>query len=116
MYLAEAGKKVTLVAGSARVMEEAYARVAATVGLRLSDHGVRSITGATLFKFERGALSLSVKGGHESVEPIEQVVAAMGWEPLPLPEGVEAYTVADVWEPLAAARQSALAARLARDF
>jgi len=116
LYLAEAGKKVTLVAGSARVMEEVYARVAATVGLRLSDHGVRSIAGATALKFERGTLSLSVKGGHESVAPIEQIVAAMGWEPLPLPEGVEAYTVADVWEPFAAARQSALAARVARDF
>lgn len=61
-------------------------------------------------------LGEQILAGLVSLDSIGSRVAAMGWEPVPPPDGVETYSVADLWEPFAAARRTALATRLARDL
>jgi 2,4-dienoyl-CoA reductase-like NADH-dependent reductase (Old Yellow Enzyme family) len=113
LYLAEAGKRVTLVADEPRIMADAYGPVATRTELRLADRGVRSIAAARLLRFEAGTLFLEVNGAPEAVGSIGRLVAALGWQQPP-PDGVVAHTVADAWEPLAAAKLTAAATRLAR--
>ncbi|MPZ87712.1 MAG: hypothetical protein GEU81_06470 [Nitriliruptorales bacterium] len=110
LYLAAAGKDVTLLAAGEQPMEDAHGLIAGTTALRFAAQGGRVITSATVHAATDGVLDIEVGGEHRQAGPFDCIVAAIGWDP---PDGPE-YVVADAWDAFAARLQVLKATRLAR--
>jgi NADPH-dependent 2,4-dienoyl-CoA reductase/sulfur reductase-like enzyme len=79
LFLAAAGKRVTLVGHEGTVMAGAHPLVAATTGHRLAGHGGTTVSGDALRALADGHLELTVDGEPCRVGPFDLLVSAVGW-------------------------------------
>lgn len=101
LFLAAAGKEVTLIAEGERSNADANPLIAGKTNLRFTQHGGTTIDGARVVGASDGMLALDVAGERRAVGPFDGVVAAIGWEPPAAPENGHGYVFADTWDAFA---------------
>jgi 2,4-dienoyl-CoA reductase-like NADH-dependent reductase (Old Yellow Enzyme family) len=110
LFLAAAGKTVTLLATGERAMADAHPLVAGTTALRLAGHGGTTITGVLLRGAAGGHLDVTVDGEPRRLGPFDLLVSGLGWTAPP----ASPTAVGDTWDAFAQRLLVAHAARLAR--
>jgi 2,4-dienoyl-CoA reductase-like NADH-dependent reductase (Old Yellow Enzyme family) len=110
LFLAAAGKDVTLLAPGGRAMADAHPLVAGTTAIRFAGHGGTTITGVLLRGSADGHLEASVDGEPRRLGPFDLLVSALGWTAPP----ASPTAVGDTWDAFAQRLLVAHAARLAR--
>jgi NADPH-dependent 2,4-dienoyl-CoA reductase/sulfur reductase-like enzyme len=112
LFLAAAGKRVTLVSPQDAVMTDAHPLIAGTTAHRFAGHGGITITGVALRGVADRHLEVAVDGEPRRVGPFALLVSALGWAP---PEAGP-LTVGDAWDAFAQRLLVARATRVAREL
>lgn len=112
LFLAAAGKQVTLLAAGERAIADAHPLVAGTTALRLAGHGARTVTGVTLRGATGGELEVEADGELRRFGPFDAVVAAVGWDGQQAAPG----SLGDTWDAFAQRLLVADATRAAREL
>ncbi|HEV7728413.1 MAG TPA: FAD-dependent oxidoreductase [Modestobacter sp.] len=112
LFLAAAGKQVTLLATGGRAMADAHPLVAATTAERLAEHGARTIPGRPRRRMPDGHLEVELDGQLRRAGPFDVVVAAVGWEGQQAAPG----SLGDTWDAFAQRLLVADATRAAREL
>ncbi len=110
LFLAAAGKSVTLLATGERAMADAHPLVAGTTALRFARHGGTTVTGVVLRGSADGHLAATVDGEPRRLGPFDLVVSALGWPAPP----ASPTAVGDTWDAFAQRLLVARATRVAR--
>jgi NADPH-dependent 2,4-dienoyl-CoA reductase/sulfur reductase-like enzyme len=110
LFLAAAGKDVTLLATGDRPMQDAHPLVAGTTALRFAGSGGTTIGGVTLRGLADGHLEVAVDGEPRHLGPFDRLVSAVGWTG---PESSPT-VVGDSWDAFAQRLLVLHAARVAR--
>jgi NADPH-dependent 2,4-dienoyl-CoA reductase/sulfur reductase-like enzyme len=110
LFLAAAGKRVTLVSPEAAAMTDAHPLVAGTTAHRFAGHGGTTLTGVAVRGLADGHLVVAADSEPYRVGPFDLLVSAVGWT---APEA-GALTVGDAWDAFAQRLLVARATRVAR--
>jgi len=113
LFLADAGKEVTLLALDEPPMADAHPLVAGATRLGLARRGARVFSGVRVLGVKTGGhLSVEVGDPGGVVGPFDDIVTAFGWCPPAATPGRE--TAGDAWEAQSLLRATRAAGRLGR--
>jgi 2,4-dienoyl-CoA reductase-like NADH-dependent reductase (Old Yellow Enzyme family) len=112
LFVAGAGRRVTLVATAGRAMADAHPLVAAATARRLADLGAEIVAGGPPEASAGGHLAVDVEGAERRLGPFDLIVSAVGWT---TPDSLFP-AVGDAWDAFAQRLLVRSAARLARDL
>jgi 2,4-dienoyl-CoA reductase-like NADH-dependent reductase (Old Yellow Enzyme family) len=112
LFVAGAGKRVTLVATAGRAMDDAHPLIAGITAQRLAELGGETVAGGPPVASAGGHLEVDHQGARRLLGPFDLVVSAVGWT---TPEGPFP-GVGDAWDAFAQRLLVRSAAQLARDL
>jgi 2,4-dienoyl-CoA reductase-like NADH-dependent reductase (Old Yellow Enzyme family) len=110
LFLAAAGKRVTLISPATSAMADAHPLVAGTTAHRFAEHGGETVAGSRLRTAAGRRLEIDAEGRQLSLGPFDLVVPALGWTT----PGNGGPAVGDTWDAFAQRLLVARATRLAR--
>jgi 2,4-dienoyl-CoA reductase-like NADH-dependent reductase (Old Yellow Enzyme family) len=110
LYVAAAGKQVTLISPEQPVMADAHPLIAGTTALRFAEHGGQTVAGGTLGTTDGRHLEFASGTERRRLGPFDLIVLAAGWR---APEAGP-LTVGDDWDAFAQRLAVAHATRVAR--
>jgi 2,4-dienoyl-CoA reductase-like NADH-dependent reductase (Old Yellow Enzyme family)/thioredoxin reductase len=111
LFLAAAGKHVTLVSPDGSLMGDAHPLIAGTTAQRFAELGGEAVAGVTRLTAAGRHLEVDAECGQRRLGPFDLMVAALGWTPK-----AGALAVGDAWDAFAQRLLVARATRLAREL